>query len=253
MPLGSVITTTSTTKHDRPRRRLPPEIPGKTLEIKDPRPDDPSRRQVVIIGEGARVERPTRAGNGGRQRRISHHHHDRCNAVPAELHHAGAVEAPRKHGSSVRRQRGAERAGQARPALEDGEGNVRAQGELRLKLGTGPSRACRSCRRTRAPARACRPRINGGTKYCVAFGGAAGGQGHGQGRHVVQGAGPDGADLPSARLISFVTFQPPKSSLADAVPIRTAAAAMGRRPDRRTQHDDHNGNGNRAAAGSPCP
>jgi photosystem II stability/assembly factor-like uncharacterized protein len=43
MPLGSVITTTSTTT------TLPPVILGKTIEIKDPKPGDPSRRQVVVL------------------------------------------------------------------------------------------------------------------------------------------------------------------------------------------------------------
>jgi hypothetical protein len=51
MPLGPVITTTSTstTTSSTTSTTLQPVILGKTIEIKDPNPADPSRRQVVVV------------------------------------------------------------------------------------------------------------------------------------------------------------------------------------------------------------
>jgi len=51
MPLGPVITTTSTstTTSSTTSTTLQPVILGKTIEIKDPNPADPSRRQVVVL------------------------------------------------------------------------------------------------------------------------------------------------------------------------------------------------------------
>jgi hypothetical protein len=66
MPVGPVITTTSTstTASSTTSTTLQPVILGKTIEIKDTKPGDPSRRHVVVFASSDGLDPATVAANG---------------------------------------------------------------------------------------------------------------------------------------------------------------------------------------------
>jgi hypothetical protein len=174
--LLSAVTTTTTTTSTTTSTTLPPAILGKTLEIKDPRPDDPSTRQVVVsakeVASGDPLDPATVAANGAFLTIMT--------TGATSSRQSFFMPAPWKLlGSTGARyvdNRGVNGPVKLVQVSKSPRGTFELKVKIQAKLGSGPQPRVLIVPPNPGTGATVLLRINGGTKYCVTFGGAAGGK-----------------------------------------------------------------------------
>ena len=178
MPVGSIITTTSTstTSSTTTSTTLQPVILGKTLQIKDPRPADPSRRQVVVeareLASSDSLDPATLATNGATLTvtATGETPSSQTFSMPAPWTRVGTTGVRYVDNKGVN--------GQVKLAQisKTAQGTFELKVKIQGKLGPGEQPLVLVVPPNPGTGASVLLRVNGGPEYCVAFGGAAGGQ-----------------------------------------------------------------------------